>query len=558
MSARTIEALFIPYYFPIDRWHNDAANGNGNGHGEAAAAAAGSDKASFARKARMAREGATVDGKLYDFSRFLSWMRYGDTSEYERYDSYSLTLLAGTYYLSYLRRNGVDVQVANAVSRMSLPDLAERYAPRFVLLSTTLILEHIIVKDAIADIRATWPEAVIVLGGLFLVELQKTNPPETFETIVRSYGADAYVVSPRGEQALLEIVRRGDKKGLMKNPDIPGTFVLDGTTVHAPSTVVDVSMEMGENFIRWGEHVPTEHLYHTVHTRTARSCAFVCAFCNFPINQGALALMPVDKFEEELTLLTRVRQVKSLIFTDDTFNVPQKRFKELCRMMAKFDFEWYSFFRPQFADEETVELMKAAHCRGVFLGLESADDQILKNMNKAATMAGFMRGIDQLKKHGIQMHANFIVGFPGDTEEKSRKLVELLDQTAIEFFTLAPFYYVPSTPIHARREEFGLTGRFEKWKHNTMNSTEAFALAEELTHAPKYSVHAPELAANNFWTEILLYANGFSVEESQLAFRAYNRFIGKSVTPAEVQQAPEFPALCELLNRREMPRPVNY
>jgi p-methyltransferase len=544
-----ITALFIPYYYDADRWHNDAAAGHGGGAESRA-------RGKSARKARMTKEGVTVDGRLLDLARLLSDIRYGTTAEYERYDSYSLTLLAGSYYLSFLRRNGVDVHVANSCSRYSLERLAARVEPRFVLLSTTLILENLILRDAIKRIRDAWPETIVVVGGLFLVEMQKTNPPDKFDNLLRSYGADVYVVSPRAECVVLDLLRCDSKRALLEKR-LPATYIVDGRTVHPPDTLADTDLTMAEMYVRWGEHVPTDHLYHTVHTRTARSCAFVCAFCNFPVNQGPLTLMPVDAFERELRLLQRVGTVKSLIFTDDTFNVPQRRFKDLCRMMAKFDFEWYSFFRPQFADPETVRLMKEAHCRGVFLGIESADDQILRNMNKAATVTAFKRGITELRRHDIRMHANFVVGFPGDTPDTSRKLVDFLDDTGIEFFTLAPFYYVHSTPIHQRAAEFGLEGAFERWRHDTMTSEQAFALTAELKRAPKYAIHAPELAANNFWTEIMFYANGWTVDEARSAFRLFNRFEGMAVTAAELRAAPEYSGVAAALQRRPMPRPVN-
>jgi p-methyltransferase len=366
------------------------------------------------------------------------------------------------------------------------------------------------------------------------------------------------VVTPQGEAVLLELLKRGSRQAILSGTRLPSTFVVEGHTVHAPPTLLDPPTPMADTFIRWQEDVPAEHLYHTVHTRTARSCAFVCAFCNFPVNQGPLTLMPLDAFEQELRQLSACRSVKSLIFTDDTFNVPQKRFKELCKVLAKFDFSWYSFFRPQFADAETVELMKAAHCDAVFLGIESADDRILKNMNKAATVATFKKGIAELQKHGIRMHANFIVGFPGETEQTARKLVGFLDETGIEFFTLAPFYFVPSTPIAQRKAEFGLEGLFENWTHDTMSSVEAFALAESMRTQPKYAVHAPELAANNFWTQILLYTNGFSTSETQFLFRTYNRHLGADLASGAYRESPEYAELRGILDRHEMARPVNY
>ncbi len=555
MATRAIDALFIPYYHDVDRWHNDA-NGDGQLPAEAPTVSVRTDAS---RKARMMGQGVRVDGKLVDFSRFLSWVRYGSTAEYERYDSYTLTLLAGSYYQSFLRRHGIDVHVANSVSRYTLQELGRQYEPRFILLSTTLLLEHLLVREAISNIRRIWPDAVVVLGGLFMVEIEKTTSREVFHNMLRAYNADAYVISPGGEVALLELLKRGSRKGLLNGPNPPRTYIVSGNRVYEPSECGDPATDMADSYVRWNSVVPENHyLYHTVHTRTARSCAFKCAFCNFPVNQGPLTLMPIEAFERELQELRACGRVKSLIFTDDTFNVPLLRFKELCKVLAKYDFEWYSFFRAQYADEGTAELMKAAHCKGVFLGIESADDKILENMNKHAKTQVIKRGVAQLKKHDIRTHANFVIGFPGDTEETSWKLVPFLDELEIDFFLLSPWYYVPSTPIHRRREEFGLEGAWDDWKHNTMTSTEAFALAEKLIKEPKYSVHAPDLSSNEFWSEIMLYCNGFTKDECRLAFQAYNRYIGQDVSAAQVQASPEYAPLRSLLVKREMPKPQNY
>ena len=100
---------------------------------------------------------------------------------------------------------------------------------------------------------------------------------------------------------------------------------------------------MADAYIRWNHLPQTDHLYHTVHTRTARSCAFNCAFCEYPVNQGPLTLAPLDAIRRELDELTELGIVRSLVFTDDTFNVPRKRFQEIVRLLTRYDFEWYSF-----------------------------------------------------------------------------------------------------------------------------------------------------------------------------------------------------------------------
>ena len=53
------------------------------------------------------------------------------------------------------------------------------------------------------------------------------------------------------------------------------------------------------------------------------------------------------------------------------FNVPIGRFKELCRMMIRnnFDFQWFTFFRCSAArDTEIYDLMQASGCRATDRG----------------------------------------------------------------------------------------------------------------------------------------------------------------------------------------------
>ena len=551
---RTIDALFIPYYENVDRWYNDS-------DGDDAPPSLARTRALLAALSDdvwMKDEvDAVIDGNLYDFSRFLSWVRYGTTAEHARYDPFNMTLLAGSYYLNLLHHHGFEIRVANVADRHVLKELAQAYEPRFVLLSTTLLFdaaERDVVAITVRQLRAQWPEAVIVLGGLMLVSYEKNLPRPYFTKLLQNYGADAYVVSPRGESPLLQILQRGSLETLVADPTIPSTYLVSGRTVIPPPDTPELGPGLADTYIRWSQLPQTDHLYHTVHMRTARSCAFSCAFCEYPVNQGPLTLAPAEAVEEELEELKRLGTVKSIVFTDDTFNVPPRRFKELLKILARYEFEWYSFFRPQYADEETARLMKEAGCRAVFAGLESADDNVLRNMNKAARVDDYRRGIDQLKQHDIRVHANFIVGFPGETEESARKIIRFLDQAGIEFCTVCTWIYIPSTPIGKRAEELGIHGMGVQWRHDTMTSATAQALARQVATEQKSAIH--NAVRGEAWTEFLLYANGFTVDEVRLAIDCFNRNLGRDVAADEIRSSDAYSALKSVLQAHEMPRPT--
>jgi p-methyltransferase len=552
VTREIVDALFLSYYEDIDKWHNDHVLDAPAASATGLRADAQLDEDEGSLQARMLRQSVAIDGKHYDFARFLSWVRHDTTAEYRRYSPFAPTHLAGSYFRSLLGGRGFDVRHVNFSNRVTLIELARRYEPRYVLVSTTFLSEVSRIFDVCRRARRLWPDAGLIVGGLVLLELEKSVDPLPFQRMLRACGADAYVLSAQAEEPLSEILRHAPSE--LATLDLPNTLVRTPQGYVKSSQREERRLGLDETYVRWSRFDPST-LYHTVHTRSARSCAFKCSFCTFPVLQGALELMSPQSFEAELVELERLGSVRSLIFTDDTFNVPPQRFNELCRILARHDFEWYSFFRPQFADAETAKLMRESGCRAVFLGVEAVDDLMLKRMGKTATVAKVERGVEHLKSEGIAMHANFIVGFPGDVPENAQKIVDFLDRHAIDFFYVSPWYHSPTAPITKEAERYGVQGRYFRWKHDTMNVEQAIALEAELQRAPKHSLFMSELTQNTFWGEILFYCNGYTLDETRRVVATYDRFMGADTSSRALRDDAQIVALRELLARKPLPIP---
>ena len=65
----------------------------------------------------------------------------GSTADYERYSPFSMTHLSGSYVRALTAGHGYDVRHVNFAQRRSLVELSQRWAPRWILLSTTLLSE---------------------------------------------------------------------------------------------------------------------------------------------------------------------------------------------------------------------------------------------------------------------------------------------------------------------------------------------------------------------------------------------------------------------------------
>lgn len=546
----SIDGLFLSYFEDIDLWHNDPLPGDPR---PAARGNARPSEDDLTMRARTMRQSVSIDGNLYDLSRFLSWARYGTTAHYRRYDAFSCTHLSGSYYRSLAARHGYDVRHINQADRIVVERLAQRFTPRYLFLSTTFQTETSVILDAVQCLRRAFPGVPLVLGGLILVELERGCTADTFQRFLRAWRADAYVVSAQGEEAFLEFLRHDPSE--LCTLDLPATWMRQGAS-YVRSARAEVGLSIDREYVRWSAFDPSS-LHAVVHARTARSCAFECAFCSYPANQGPLVLEDLATLEREMEELTSVSGPRALVFVDDTFNVPQKRFRALLDVLARFRVPWFSFYRCQFADRETVEKMAESGCKGVFLGLESIDDTVLKNMNKAATAAAYRRGIAELSRAGIPMHANFIIGYPGDRAENAQRAADFVDETGVEFVNATPFFCSPATPVgrSPMRERFGIEGNFWKWRHDSMTSAEAFVLELEFMELPQRSAYLSELSARTFWTELLHYAQGWTPAELQEVTRTYYSLCGRDHAATVLAQTPQVARLRMLLDRHPMCAP---
>jgi p-methyltransferase len=330
-------------------------------------------------------------------------------------------------------------------------------------------------------------------------------------------GADIYVFDSQGELTLSRICAALKEA----SPDLDSVPNLIYTRDHRSFHRTPREMEnndMDEGSIDW-RHFPTDLLRPAVQLRTARSCAYKCAFCRYPVLAGDLNLMSLQVIERELQYLKEIG-VTHLLFIDDTFNIPKNRFKDLCRLMIerKFDFKWFSYFRCANADDEVFDLAARSGCTGVFLGIESGDNGMLKHMNKTATTDKYRYGLDKLREHGIFSYASFILGFPGETEESAHNTLRFIDEAQPTFYCLESYFHDKKVPIAARAQEFGLTGSSYAWKHNTMDWRRASELVAAGYHQIGGSIPVP-LYCFDLWTIGYLMGQGQSLESLERFLR---------------------------------------
>ncbi len=476
---------------------------------------------------------------LHAVMRFRGrWMHYTDvfneiistaTSKPASFHLMRMPNMAVCYLKSFLAKRDIDVEIVNFcnVDKERFETLL-RKNPTAVAITTTYYVTDAPVIELINYVKKISPDSKVILGGPFVNNIcLSSDDITTQDYIFEKLGADIYINSFQGESALTGVVaelKKGAEGDFRNVPNLifntelySKSFIGSGDLLAQSEQFIRTSLEienndLNTNCIDWD--LFPQLLYTPItFMRTSRGCPFTCAFCNFPTMAGELAYTSIDVIEKEMKQLSEAG-VQYLIFIDDSFNVPLSRFKEILKMMISnnFNFNWFSYFRCSHADDETYELMQQSGCRGVFLGIESGDQQMLDNMNKKVTIDKYKAGIHNLHERGIFTFISLIVGFPGETEQSVQATIQFLKETRPTFMKAELYFHAHHVPIHKEADKYGIRGSGYGWRHNTMDWQTACDHLEKMYGTVQGSLICP-VYMFDFWAIPYLMSKRVSLDQ---------------------------------------------
>src|SRR3989344_2267112 len=187
---------------------------------------------------------------------------------------------------------------------------------------------------------------------------------------------------------------------------------------------------------------------------TSRGCPYSCTFCSIPVFTGKkFRARSPESVIKELKYLKKEYRAGIIDILDDNMTLDLGRAKEICKLMIKekVHISWWTpnVIRADRVDEELAELMHESGCNGVAVGIESIDNQVLKNIKKSETIETITRGIKLLKKHKVPVKGFFLIGSPGGSKEEVLKALAYakeLDLDEARFSMATPY---PGTELYA-------------------------------------------------------------------------------------------------------------
>ena len=149
--------------------------------------------------------------------------------------------------------------------------------------------------------------------------------------------------------------------------------------------------------------------YSQVSVIGGRSCKYNCTFCFHP-SGSTYRQRSLDSIFSEIDYLVAKYNISYIALREELFAIDNQRVTEFCKRIEKYDFDWSIQLRIDSINQELVNLLKDTRCRYVFVGVESASDDVLKSMRKGINLKQIEKALEMLKDAGLNSRSGVIFG----------------------------------------------------------------------------------------------------------------------------------------------------
>ncbi len=185
---------------------------------------------------------------------------------------------------------------------------------------------------------------------------------------------------------------------------------------------------------------------------SSRGCLYRCNWCAKPIYGETYQHRSPRAVAEEMRHLKDTLEPDQIWFADDIFALSGEWTRAFADAVEELDaripFKMQS--RCDLMTRDTVEALRRAGCREVWMGAESGSQKILDAMDKGVAVEQMGRARENLRLHGIRACYFLQFGYPGETWTDIERTVRMVRETEPDDVGVSVSYPLPGTVFHDR------------------------------------------------------------------------------------------------------------
>lgn len=296
------------------------------------------------------------------------------------------------------------------------------------------------------ELKRKYPDSVIVFGGI--------HPTALPEEVLTYKHIDA-VIRGEGENTLVEFYKCVKNKNSFTGLD-GLSYRNNGAIVHNKLALEMVSLDTLPAF---PYHLFKSKRYDLGFVVGSRGCPHRCIFCSNRVTTGKrYRYSSAKSIIQDLDWIDRHYFAenpgnRNVQFFDDNLLVSKERIYELIDQIKSkgYDKKKVTFSFQARGDNVNYKLLQDlydAGFKGVFFGLETASERIMKIIKKDETVSQCVEAVKMAKEIGFHVSATFIYGLPGDTHKDRMDCLRLSKELKLDMVRYNNATPYPGTELY--------------------------------------------------------------------------------------------------------------
>ena len=195
----------------------------------------------------------------------------------------------------------------------------------------------------------------------------------------------------------------------------------------------------------------------SAYLKIGEGCDNCCAYCLIPQLRGPYHSRPLDEIltEAENLLDQGVREVVLIAQDITRYGTDLPGHVDLAQLVDQvaalpFDMVRLLYLYPDCISDDLLQVM-AAHdnvCHYLDIPIQHGSDRVLAAMHRHSTAQGILDAVARVRRFlpDAVLRTTVMVGFPGESEDDFRQLLDLLEQASFDWLGAFPYYREEDTP----------------------------------------------------------------------------------------------------------------
>lgn len=278
-------------------------------------------------------------------------------------------------------------------------------------------------------LKQRFPELIIVWGGYFATNQHK---------VVLDSGFVDYVINGPGDEAFPQLLQH-----LYEHPETAPNHI-QNLIYYVDGKLMTTRKESLPNmdalppfpYQKLNAFYPLEHYIaktfmgkRTFSYHSSFGCPFTCSFCAVvPIYNARWKGLSPERLSRDIRWFKEHYAIDAVEFHDNNFFTSRSRVVAFAEQIKDLGIAWWGEGRidtiHKYSDTD-LHLLRDAGLKMIFLGAETGNDEVLKQMDKGGTQTGaqIKAFAKRLGEIGITPEYSFVLGLPAENESKVWKMI---------------------------------------------------------------------------------------------------------------------------------------